>query len=321
MDNEIEIKVVDNTVSTPPSKARRRETKKRVFLVPGIVLANFVIFIVTMYVNDCPKNSNSCVVEFFGRFSFKPKNNTLLQPTSATLEKMGGLDMYKVSHQHQVWRLFTCIWLHVGVDHILSNMLSLIFIGIWLEREFGIVLVGLLYVLTGFGGSLSSALLIQLGVSVGASGAIFGLLGSMLSELITNWSIHTNKVVRLLILLFIVIFSLASGIHQQHVDNFAHLGGFTSGFLLGFVFLIRPQNGWVNQRRVDMNDHCSWCHYLIYVPTSKWSCSNSKASCQLIQTGNHLNMTCSSNGRSEMYSLSNNSAASKLQQLCCQLCS
>lgn len=54
--------------------------------------------------------------------------------------------------------------------------------------------IGLLYLISGFGGSLLSALFIQSNISVGASGALFGLLGGMLSELITNWSIYANKV-------------------------------------------------------------------------------------------------------------------------------
>lgn len=45
--------------------------------------------------------------------------------------------MDKVVHGHEPWRLVSCIWLHAGVFHILSNMLSLLFIGIRLEQEFG----------------------------------------------------------------------------------------------------------------------------------------------------------------------------------------
>lgn len=56
------------------------------------------------------------------------------------------------------------------------------------------MLIGLLFVISGFGGSLLSALFIQSNISVGASGALFGLLGGMLSELITNWSMYDNKV-------------------------------------------------------------------------------------------------------------------------------
>lgn len=51
----------------------------------------------------------------------------------------------------------------------------------------------------------------------------------------------------LMTLIFVIVLNLAIGI-LPHVDNFAHIGGFISGFLLGFVVLIRPQFGWVNQR-------------------------------------------------------------------------
>lgn len=54
---------------------------------------------------------------------------------------MGALDVNKVVHEHQGWRLITCMWLHGGVFHLLANMLSLLVIGIRLEREFGFGMV------------------------------------------------------------------------------------------------------------------------------------------------------------------------------------
>lgn len=54
--------------------------------------------------------------------------------------------------------------------------------------------IGLLYVIAGIGGSLSSCLFVRTTISVGASGALFGLLGAMLSELFVNWTIYENKV-------------------------------------------------------------------------------------------------------------------------------
>lgn len=233
---------------------RRRHDDFRPFrrwfpwLVPLFVAANVVLFVVSMYVNDCPQNSNSCVGKFLGRFSFQPmKENPLLGPSESTLEKMGALDVDKVVRGHQPWRLISCIWLHAGVFHVLANMLSLLFIGIRLEQEFGFIRIGMVYVVSGFGGSLLSGLFIQSVVSVGASGALFGLLGGMLSELITNWTIYANKLAALLTLILIIVINLAVGI-LPHVDNFAHIGGFLSGFFLGFVFLIRPQFGWLNQK-------------------------------------------------------------------------
>ncbi|KAF5802426.1 putative peptidase S54, rhomboid, Rhomboid-like superfamily [Helianthus annuus] len=351
-----------NQSQTPSPFREVKHFKKWLpWLIPTFVIADTVLFIITMYVNDCPKNSVSCIATFLKRLSFQPfKENPLLGPSSETLHKMGALDVSKVVDDHQGWRLITCIWLHGGLFHLLANMLSLLVIGIRLEREFGFIRIGLLYVISGFGGSLLSALFLQSNISVGASGAVFGLLGAMLSELITNWTIYTNKMSALLTLVIIIVINLAVGI-LPHVDNFAHLGGFFSGFLLGFVFLMRPQFGWVNQRYtpaysrtgakpkyktyqrvlwllslilvvagliaglvsllrgVNLNDHCSWCHYMSCVPTSRWSCDTDPVSCMSVQTGNQYTLTCSDGGKNGTYLLDNPNQ-SMIRSLCSQLC-
>ncbi|CAN6973829.1 unnamed protein product [Brassica oleracea var. botrytis] len=147
-----------------------------------------------MFVNNCPKHSEShhspnhhCVARFLGRLAFEPlRNNPLFGPSSRTLVKLGSLEWCRVVEEHEAWRLFTCIWLHVGVIHLVANMISLLFVGIRLEQQFGFVRIGVIYVTSGVGGSVLSSLFIRNGVSVGASGALFGLLGSMLSEILTN---------------------------------------------------------------------------------------------------------------------------------------
>ncbi|GLT84143.1 hypothetical protein SLE2022_023910 [Rubroshorea leprosula] len=295
------------------------ETQWTSWLVPMIVVANIAVFVFIMYINNCPKHQQvgpggKCVARFLGRFSFEPlKENPLFGPSSSTLRKWGALDRTKVVHDHQGWRLISCIWLHAGVIHLVVNMLSLVFIGIRLEQQFGFVRIGILYLLSGFGGSVLSSLFIQNSISVGASGALFGLLGAMLSELITNWTIYTNKAAALFTLLVVVAVNLALGILPL-VDNFAHIGGFLTGFLLGFVLLPRPQFGWLERQNLPAgsqikskykpyqyvlwlvslvlliagftvalvmlfkgengNDHCHWCHYLICVPTASWDCNN-----------------------------------------------
>ncbi|CAH2060196.1 unnamed protein product [Thlaspi arvense] len=349
----LEIKVVNpptNNASEQTSPAGRRRRQRTSFaefrpfklwfpwLVPAVVVANIALFAISMFINNCPKNSPHCSARFLGRFSFQPmKENPLLGPSSTTLEKMGALDVTMVVHKHQVWRLFTCIWLHAGVFHVLANMLSLIFIGIRLEQEFGFVRIGLLYMISGFGGSLLSSLFNRNGISVGASGALFGLLGAMLSELLTNWTIYANKFAALLTLIFIIAINLAVGI-LPHVDNFAHLGGFTSGFLLGFVFLIRPQYGYFNQRNNPRGyaapsakskhkpyQYVLWITSLVLliagcVPTSLWNCKSQNVYCESSQIGRQMNLTCIANGRTEMYKLASDNP-SQIQQLCSQLCS
>ncbi|KMT12141.1 hypothetical protein BVRB_5g100930 [Beta vulgaris subsp. vulgaris] len=308
-----------NQVNYPQqSSGYHIETSERQWtswLVPMIVVANVAMFIVVMFINNCPKNNfgfDGCVARFLGRFSFQPlRQNPLLGPSSNTLLKLGALQWDKVVHQHQGWRLISCIWLHAGVIHLLVNMLSLVFIGIRLEQQFGFIRIGMLYLVSGVGGSVLSALFLQQNISVGASGALFGLLGAMLSELLTNWTIYANKAAALFTLLIMIAINLAVGI-LPHVDNFAHIGGFVSGFLLGFVLLLRPRFGWRERHQLpeharvktkympyqvvlffialaalvagfiialvmlfqgkNGNDHCRWCRYLTCVPTSRWEC-------------------------------------------------
>ncbi|KAK8265107.1 hypothetical protein V6Z12_D12G156400 [Gossypium hirsutum] len=91
-------------------------------------------------------------------------------------------------------------------------------------------------------GSVLSSLFIQGSISFGASGALFGLLGAMLSELLTNWTIYTNKAAALITLTVIIVINLAVRI-LPHVDNFAHIGGFLTGFLLGLFCCFVPNSG------------------------------------------------------------------------------
>ncbi|XP_027103844.1 RHOMBOID-like protein 2 [Coffea arabica] len=295
--------------------AEERDTQWISWMIPVFIVANIAVFVMEMYVNNCPKHigpGNKCVARFLGRFSFQPlSENPLLGPSASTLEKMGGLQWTKIVHQHQGWRLISSIWLHAGIIHLVSNVLCIALVGIRLEQQCGFVRIGAIYLLSGFGGSILSSLFIQNSISVGASGALFGLLGAMLSELITNWNIYTHKVAALLTILVIVIINLAVGI-LPHVDNFAHIGGFLTGFLLGFVLLPRPQLGWVERHNIPADlrvkskykayqyvlwlvslvlliagltvglvmlfrgkngyEHCHWCRYLTCVPTSKWKC-------------------------------------------------
>lgn len=306
----------NHSYSSPPFIIDDPDTQWTSWLIPMFVVANVAMFIVEMSINNCPKHNHdfkgSCVAKFLGRFSFEPlRENPLFGPSSETLTKLGALDWTKIVHKHQGWRLVTCIWLHAGVVHLVANMLSLVFIGVRLEQQFGFVRIGVIYLLSGFGGSILSSLFIRDNISVGASGALFGLLGAMLSELITNWSSYTNKVAALLTLIFIVAINLAIGMLPR-VNNFAHIGGFLTGFLLGFILLPRPQFVWIERRNLPAdvhvkskykgyqyvlwlvslvllivgtsmvlvmlfrgengNHHCHWCHYLSCVPSSRWKC-------------------------------------------------
>ncbi|KAI3450381.1 hypothetical protein Pfo_007046 [Paulownia fortunei] len=346
----------------PPSQPYHLSKKWFPWLVPTIIIVNIVFFIIAMYINDCPANSDDkCIgVSTLGRFAFQSTHeNPLLGPSAATLLKIGALEVEKVVEEHQVWRLVSCMWLHAGAFHVLANMLSLLFVGIRLEQEFGFVRVGLLYVISGIGGSLLSSLFVRNTISVGASGALFGLLGAMLSELLVNWTIYENKLESLVSLLLIILINMAVGI-LPHVDNFAHLGGFITGFLLGFVLLIRPQFGWINKRNAPSGyitasskskykayqcvllvvsiiiltagftvglilllggiDGNDHCSWCHYLSCVPTPLWTCEARCTSSQYDNQLNLTCIQNHKSKFYMLESGISTSQIQQLCAELC-
>ncbi|CAH9073145.1 unnamed protein product [Cuscuta europaea] len=301
-----------------PSPPRPYRPFKKWFpwLVPLIILVNIGLFAYVMYVNDCPVNSEKCFgSDFLGRFAFQSLHeNPLLGPSADTLRKLGALEMEKVVKDHQVWRLFSCMWLHAGVFHVAANMVSLLCVGIRLEQEFGFVKIGLLYILSGMGGSLASALFVRMTISVGASGALFGLLGAMLSELLTNWTIYENKFGYVKQRnappgYFLPSRKAKHKVYQCFLLIFALLI-LILGLTVGMVMLLQG---------VDGNDHCSWCHYLSCFPTPIWTCD---ARCSSNQIGDQLNLTCMLDNKSSNYYLSSaNNTASDIQKLCTQLCS
>eukprot|EP00271_Cylindrocystis_brebissonii_P010625 TRINITY_DN26886_c0_g1_i1.p1 TRINITY_DN26886_c0_g1~~TRINITY_DN26886_c0_g1_i1.p1 ORF type:complete len:440 (+),score=48.31 TRINITY_DN26886_c0_g1_i1:423-1742(+) len=227
---------------------RTRRTMKEWLFCATVITVCVVMFFVEMIVNNCPAqvrtSGKSCVLHFLGRLSFQPLDeNPMFGPSFTALSNTGALQASKVVHGGEPWRLFTCMWLHAGVIHLVVNMMGVWYIGVPLESAFGPVRVGLVYLLSGFCGSLLSALFLQSSVSVGASGALFGLIGATLAELLINWNHYVNRIWALLSLLFIIGINIVLGL-MPYVDNFAHMGGFIAGTLLGFSLLLKPQLEW-----------------------------------------------------------------------------
>lgn len=222
-------------------------------LIPCIVTISFLLFIVTMYVNDCPAHSHKCALPFLGRLSFQPlSDNPLFGPSSSALSKMGGISSDTVAGKHQLWRPFSCIWLHAGVVHLIVDLISLLFVGIRLEQEFGCVRVGCIYFLSGIGGSLFSLLFIENRVSVGSSGALFGLIGAVVAEIIPNWSKHEGKSPTFMTLGVVAVLLFIIGLFP-HIDNFSHGGGFLFGLLLGYAFFARAHFDWSKYQTAPHN--------------------------------------------------------------------
>ena len=134
----------------------------------------------------------------------------------------------------EYWRLLTSTFLHGGLEHLIVNMLALLFIGFFLEPVLGAWRFALSYLLTGLAGSLASIWWHPLSVSVGASGAILGMYGVAIALLLTNLLPGQLKRTSLLCFVVYVGYSLLSGL-TGNIDNAAHIGGLLSGIFIGLA--------------------------------------------------------------------------------------
>ncbi|MEW6085284.1 MAG: rhomboid family intramembrane serine protease [Chloroflexota bacterium] len=130
----------------------------------------------------------------------------------------------------QLWRLFTPALVHGGIAHIGFNMYALLSFGTGLERTFGRWRFLLLYVLGAFAGNVMSFLFTD-GVSVGASTAIFGLIGAELVFLVQNRKLFAHQFQSAIgNVLFIIFVNLFLGI-APNIDNWGHIGGLVGGLM------------------------------------------------------------------------------------------
>lgn len=148
----------------------------------------------------------------------------------------GEMSWHAVFEEHGYYRLFTCMFLHYSVDHIMGNMIALYAFGEVLERHMSRVRFTVLYLVTGLVASLVSCGWFHWFAgydpdSAGASGAIFGLMGAMLAALIMypqfrNRSYGMRFAVFVLYLIYTIVFA------AENVNTAAHLGGLVCGLFL-----------------------------------------------------------------------------------------
>ena len=133
--------------------------------------------------------------------------------------------------QGEYYRLFTCMFLHVDVFHILFNMYALYVLGPQVERYYGKVRFLLIYIISGLLGSLFSCVFMNdASFSIGASGAIFGLLGSIVY--FTYYYRATIQGFMRSPAVSVVLLNLALGFLIPNVDISAHIGGLIGGLLI-----------------------------------------------------------------------------------------
>ena len=160
----------------------------------------------------------------------------------------GALSWYYVFSQKQYYRVLTAMFMHSNISHLFNNMLVLLIVGVNLERAAGKFKYLLIYFGTGILAGITS---ISYNMwkdygqfsdtsvySIGASGAIFGVVGAVLFIVIINRGRLENINTRQMVLF--VIFSLYGGIANTQIDQAAHIGGFAAGILLAALLYRRP---------------------------------------------------------------------------------
>jgi len=137
----------------------------------------------------------------------------------------------------QYWRFITPIFLHANLLHVNLNMLNFAVLGVFLERLVGHLRFLLIYLVTGVISIIASFYFIPQEISVGASGAIFGLVGAYSIFVLTHRrAFRRGGIPALLWLVFVIVGNLSIGFFVPNVDNYAHLGGLLSGCVLGWWF-------------------------------------------------------------------------------------
>lgn len=139
----------------------------------------------------------------------------------------------------QYWRLITAMFLHFGIIHLAGNMWCLWSLGQLTEKLLGSISVLALYLLTGIGASLLSLSWDPMRVSAGASGAIFGIAGALISVLYFG-QLGLQPEGRRKLLGYVGRFAFLNLIFglQAHIDNMAHFGGLVTGLFTGFFLAL-----------------------------------------------------------------------------------
>lgn len=197
----------DEPPSPPP-----RPSPPRPFVTQSLLWAIGVIYVL------------SCVL-----------SGSLFQPAFPVLMVLGAKVNERIANG-EMWRLFTAVFLHANLIHVFFNGYALSVLGPETERFYGHTRFLTLYLLSGLGGSIASYALSP-APAVGASGAIFGLIGGLGIFYYLNrqalGEFGQNQVRSIAAIAFI---NLLIGFAAQGViDNWGHLGGLLSGLIIGIA--------------------------------------------------------------------------------------
>lgn len=184
-------------------------SKKRPIITYALILSNIIMFIMMVLASGDVFN---------------------IEPSIAY--NFGGLVNYKsMNHTYELYRLFTSMFLHAGILHLGFNLYALYILGPQIESFFGKLKFILIYLGSGLiGGLVSIIFQADSVVSVGASGALFGLIGALL-YFGYHYRVYFGQVIRSQIIPLLVL-NLLIGFIASGINMAAHIGGLIGGILV-----------------------------------------------------------------------------------------
>jgi membrane associated rhomboid family serine protease len=156
-----------------------------------------------------------------------------------TLHRLGALDFFAVISKGEFWRLFTALFLHYNLLHLVFNLFALYVLGPPLERTIGAVRFAACYLIAGVGSTAGVVVLTLLKIVrpaelVGASGCVMGIVGAWAGFLVRHRHAWRAKQ-RLLNILLIIVIQVLFDLSTPQVSTSAHLCGLVTGFVIGLL--------------------------------------------------------------------------------------
>ncbi|KIY50552.1 rhomboid-domain-containing protein [Fistulina hepatica ATCC 64428] len=271
------------------NKKRGIGRQKYPFMVWTITAVMIAVFIYELLANDKAQGTP---------VSFKPTVNYMLGPSGAVLINVGarfppcmkyvkavpptmsmacmndtanpateicsvetvcGFGGFHNDDPNQWFRFITPIFLHAGFVHIILNMFSQLTLVAQVEREMGSGGLFITYFAAGIFGNVLGGNFALVGLpSLGASGAIFGMVSVTWVDLFAHWKYQYRPVRKLMFMIVELLIGIAMG-YIPYVDNFAHLGGLLMGLLVGTTFY--PVISETKRHRIIV-----WCFRIVAIP-------------------------------------------------------
>lgn len=152
----------------------------------------------------------------------------------------GAFSLTYILYGRQWWRFITSMFLHADIDHLVGNMLMLYLAGEMTEKYLGKKWYVILYFFSGITGSLLYALYEYFtgsyADSIGASGAVFGIIGALLVIVISHKGKYGDITVGRMG--FMLVYMVYMGLRTSNVNNAAHIGGLIGGILLTSLYVL-----------------------------------------------------------------------------------